>query len=155
MNLHTTCISPLTLILDSLVGMFSRSNSTKYSVCLTCFMCIIIIIQPSILSIDRFILKPPYMLEYQSVNTLTMCSCLSLSHHKGSNVHVMYVYMCPYCTVYSYIHGQLCSMLYISVNSQTDFLHIVSLCISNSYILHLISYNCVSNICTFEIPVHD
>ena len=60
MNLHTTCISHLTLILDSLVGMISGSNSTKYSVCLTCFMCIIIIIQPSILSIDRFTLKPPY-----------------------------------------------------------------------------------------------
>ena len=40
--------------------MFSGSNSTEYGVCRTCFMCIIIIIQPSILSIDRFILKSPY-----------------------------------------------------------------------------------------------
>ena len=94
--------------------MFSWSNSTKYSVCLTCFMCIIIIIQPSILSIDRFILKSPYarVSEFKQVDHVFL----------PVTVTRVVMYMSCMCTcvhiaLYTHnIHGQLCSMLYISVN---------------------------------------
>ena len=96
--------------------MFSRSNSTEYSVGLTCFMCIIIIIEPSILSIDRFILKSPYarVSEFKQVDHVFLPVTVTRA--------VMYISCVCMCTcvhiaLYTHnIHGQLCSMLYISVN---------------------------------------
>ena len=137
MNLLTICISFLTLILDSLVGMFSGSNSTEYSVYLTCFMCIIIIIEPSILSIDRFILKPPYARVSECKHVDHAFLPVTVTPQARAVMYISCVCMCA-----SILHFILISV-YISVNKQTDFLHIVSLCISNSHILHLISYNCM------------
>ena len=96
--------------------MFSGSNSTEYSVCRTCFMCIIIIIQPSILSIDRFILKSPYarVSEFKQVDHVFLPVTVTRA---VIYISCMCMCTCVHIALYTHnIHGQLCSMLYISVN---------------------------------------